>query len=299
MYLGRIGPHTLGLALALRERQRPYPVRRRTADHWLERSEFLVCGLGGSAARLATELDEARPRGARRRCRPEGGAGVTRASSRTSSRPTPPIRRALQRARRRRLPDCDRRDRNRHRGEHPDDLGARRPRRSAGSSRRRSRRRTARSSQRVGAHRVVFPERDMGVRVAHTVTGRTIDYIQLDPGFALVETTAPTRDRREDARRGGGAPSLRDHGGLRQARRTARFTYATPDTVVKEGDILVVAGETTPRGGIQRASLSRVGLALGRVGDDPDVDPGECSHESHDQRAAQDLLRSAGRRAFR
>ena len=46
--------------------------------------------------------------------------------------------------------------------------------------------------ERVGAHRVVFPERDMGVRVAHTVTGRTIDYIQLDPGFALVETTAPS-----------------------------------------------------------------------------------------------------------
>ncbi len=97
--------------------------------------------------------------------------------------------------------------------------------------------------QRVGAHRVVFPERDMGVRVAHTVTGRTIDYIQLDPGFALVETTAPseivgkTLAQAEVRRRYGiTVVCIKPEDGT--------FTYATPDTVVKEGDILVVAGET-------------------------------------------------------
>lgn len=97
--------------------------------------------------------------------------------------------------------------------------------------------------ERVGAHRVVFPERDMGVRVAHTVTGRTIDYIQLDPGFALVETTAPaeivgmTLAQAEVRRRYGiTVVCIKPQDGT--------FTYATPDTVVKEGDILVVAGET-------------------------------------------------------
>ena len=45
--------------------------------------------------------------------------------------------------------------------------------------------------ERVGAHHVVFPEGDMGERVAHLVTGRMIDYIELDDDFALVETTAP------------------------------------------------------------------------------------------------------------
>jgi trk system potassium uptake protein TrkA len=40
--------------------------------------------------------------------------------------------------------------------------------------------------ERVGAHRVIFPERDMGIRVGHTLTGRALDYFQLDPGFALV-----------------------------------------------------------------------------------------------------------------
>lgn len=97
--------------------------------------------------------------------------------------------------------------------------------------------------ERVGAHRVVFPERDMGVRVAHTVTGRTIDYIQLDPGFALVETTAPraivgkTLAQAEVRRRYGITVVC-----VKPADGT--FTYATPDTVVREGDILVVAGET-------------------------------------------------------
>ena len=97
--------------------------------------------------------------------------------------------------------------------------------------------------ERVGAHRVVFPERDMGVRVAHTVTGRTIDFIQLDPGFALVETTAPgeivgkTLAQAEVRRRYGiTVVCIKPVDGT--------FTYATPDTVVKEGDILVVAGET-------------------------------------------------------
>jgi trk system potassium uptake protein TrkA len=96
---------------------------------------------------------------------------------------------------------------------------------------------------RVGATRVVFPERDMGVRVAHTVTGRTIDYIQLDPGFALVETTAPraivgkTLAEAEVRRRYGiTVVCVKPKDGT--------FTYATPDTVVHEDDILVVAGET-------------------------------------------------------
>lgn len=97
--------------------------------------------------------------------------------------------------------------------------------------------------ERVGAHRVVFPEADMGRRVAHTVTGRTIDFIQLDPGFALVETTAPgelagkTLSQAEVRRRYGiTVVCVKPEGG--------QFTYATPDTVVKNGDILVVAGET-------------------------------------------------------
>lgn len=97
--------------------------------------------------------------------------------------------------------------------------------------------------ERVGAQRVVFPERDMGVRVGHSLAGRMIDYFQLDPGFALVETIAPQEiigkslaDAEVRRKYGITVVSIKPRGGS--------FTYATPDTVVNEGDILVVAGET-------------------------------------------------------
>jgi trk system potassium uptake protein TrkA len=97
--------------------------------------------------------------------------------------------------------------------------------------------------ERVGADRVIFPEHDMGVRVGHSLAGRMIDYFQLDPGFALVETTAPKAivgktlaDAEVRRRYGITVVCVKPQGGT--------FTYATPETVVEEGDILVVAGET-------------------------------------------------------
>jgi trk system potassium uptake protein TrkA len=97
--------------------------------------------------------------------------------------------------------------------------------------------------ERVGAHKVVFPERDTGVRLGHSLTGNIMDYIQLDQGFALVETVAPKAlvgkalgEAQVRQRYGITVVCVKPAGGS--------FTYATPDTVVQEGDILVVAGET-------------------------------------------------------
>jgi len=43
----------------------------------------------------------------------------------------------------------------------------------------------------TGADRVVFPERDMGVRVAHNLSSSNIlDYIELSPDYSLVEVAA-------------------------------------------------------------------------------------------------------------
>ena len=40
----------------------------------------------------------------------------------------------------------------------------------------------------VGADRVVLPERDMGLRVAHNlVSSNVLDYIELDPNYSVVE----------------------------------------------------------------------------------------------------------------
>jgi trk system potassium uptake protein len=95
--------------------------------------------------------------------------------------------------------------------------------------------------ERVGAHRVVFPEREMGVRVAHTMVGRTVDYIELDEDFALIETQAPRdivgrtlKDARVRARHDVTVVCVKRPGGT--------FTYSTPETVVNAGDLVVVAG---------------------------------------------------------
>jgi trk/ktr system potassium uptake protein len=97
---------------------------------------------------------------------------------------------------------------------------------------------------RIGAHRVVFPERDMGVRVARSLAGKdVIDYMELDPGFVLLETKTPPdlvgktlAEAQVRKRYGLTVVSIKSPG---QA-----ATYATPETVPQDGDILVVAGET-------------------------------------------------------
>jgi trk system potassium uptake protein len=97
--------------------------------------------------------------------------------------------------------------------------------------------------ERVGAHHVVFPEHDMGRRVAHLVTGRMIEFVQLDEGFALVELEPPKQivgrslgDAQVRTRYGITVVCIKPKGGS--------FTYATPETVPGPDDILVVAGET-------------------------------------------------------
>lgn len=97
--------------------------------------------------------------------------------------------------------------------------------------------------ERVGAHHVVFPEHDMGRRVAHLVTGQMIEFVQLDEGFALVELKPPKQivgralsESQVRARHGITVVCIKPEGGS--------FTYATPETVPGPDDILVVAGET-------------------------------------------------------
>jgi trk system potassium uptake protein len=97
--------------------------------------------------------------------------------------------------------------------------------------------------ERVGAHHVVYPEHDMGRRVAHLVTGRMLEFIPLDEGFALVELKPPSQlvgrslaDAQVRSRHGITVVCIKPAGGS--------FTYATPETVPGPDDILVVAGAT-------------------------------------------------------
>jgi trk system potassium uptake protein TrkA len=98
---------------------------------------------------------------------------------------------------------------------------------------------------RVGAHHVVLPEHDMGERVAHLLTGRMLDYIEVDEDFAMVKTkpprdivSVPLRDTRLRARYGVTVVAVKS-----QAKgASASFTYATPETVLMYGDVILVVG---------------------------------------------------------
>jgi len=98
--------------------------------------------------------------------------------------------------------------------------------------------------QRVGAHHVVYPEHEMGTRIAHLVTGQMMEFIEFDPGFALVETRAPAEivgrtlaDTAPRANYGVTIVCIKPDG--------EAFTYATAETVVGADDLLVAVGETS------------------------------------------------------
>lgn len=102
-------------------------------------------------------------------------------------------------------------------------------------------RRHGRILERVGAHHVVLPEHDMGERVAHLVTGRMIDYIEFDTDYAMAKTVAP----RESIGKTLTASGLRQHFDITVVaikHHGGEFTYATPDTIVARGDVLIVSG---------------------------------------------------------
>jgi len=46
--------------------------------------------------------------------------------------------------------------------------------------------------EQLGIEHVIYPEKDMGRRVAHLVRGAALDYIEVAPGYALVKTAAPS-----------------------------------------------------------------------------------------------------------
>lgn len=100
-----------------------------------------------------------------------------------------------------------------------------------------------RIAERVGAHHVVYPESDMGRRVAHLVTGKMIDFIEFEDGFAIAKTRAP----RETHGKPLSESKVRSRHGVTVVgikRRHEDFIYAREDTTVKAGDLLIVAGPT-------------------------------------------------------
>ena len=97
--------------------------------------------------------------------------------------------------------------------------------------------------ERTGAHHVVFPEAAMGQRVAHMVTGKMIDFIEFDDGYAIVKTRAPLEATGKTL----GEAAVRSKYGVTIVgvkRPKTDFTHAQPDTRVEAGDLLIVSGPT-------------------------------------------------------
>lgn len=104
----------------------------------------------------------------------------------------------------------------------------------------------ARILQQIGVGHIVRPEHDMGVRVAHLVSGTMLDYLELDDDYAK---TSPPRCLQ-------GLPlsesQPRDGWGITVVgvKRTGEeFTHATSDTVIRSDDVIVVAG---PRSEVEK-----------------------------------------------
>ena len=93
----------------------------------------------------------------------------------------------------------------------------------------------------IGVHHVVFPENDMGKRVAHQVGGDQLDYVEIDEGFVMAKVvSAPSFNSKSLTEL-----AIRRHYGVivvATSKGDADYTPATPDTVLHDGDYLIVAG---------------------------------------------------------
>jgi len=93
----------------------------------------------------------------------------------------------------------------------------------------------------LGVHHVVFPELDMGRRVAHMVGGDQLDYVEIDDGFVMAKTqAAPAFTGRSLQQLG-----LRRQYGIivvATSHGDSDYKAASPDTVIDQGDFLIVAG---------------------------------------------------------
>lgn len=97
--------------------------------------------------------------------------------------------------------------------------------------------------EQLGVGHVIYPEAEMGKRVAHLVRGAALDYIEVDSGYALIKM-GPNRVL--TGRRLGDTDLRKKHGVTVMAvfREGYEWCNADADTVVQNGDTILVAGPT-------------------------------------------------------
>ncbi len=98
--------------------------------------------------------------------------------------------------------------------------------------------------EQLGVHHVIFPEMDMGKRVAHMVSGESLDYIQLDEDFVMAKTEVPESfngktlsDMKFRSNHGVTVVATRKEG--------ESYTPSFPETILHTGDVMIVSGRTS------------------------------------------------------
>jgi trk system potassium uptake protein len=97
--------------------------------------------------------------------------------------------------------------------------------------------------EQLGVHHVIYPEKDMGRRVAHLVRGAALDYIEVAAGYAVVKVPAPAAvvgvplGRTALRQKHGVTIAAYHHAGV-------EWRNADADTVLDTGDTVLVIGPT-------------------------------------------------------
>lgn len=97
----------------------------------------------------------------------------------------------------------------------------------------------------LGCHHVIFPEAEMGKRVAHMVSGETLDYVSIDSDFVMVKTEVPASFNGQTL----ADLKIRSTYGVTVVAVTkgdGKYVPAFPETVLNDGNQIVVAGQVEP-----------------------------------------------------
>lgn len=98
--------------------------------------------------------------------------------------------------------------------------------------------------KKVGADRIVLPEKDMGIRVAHNLVSTNIlDFVELSPDYAIIEINAPTEWHNKDileinvrAKYGVNLIAIKKGDDINVSPRAM--------DIIREGDVLVMIGSS-------------------------------------------------------
>lgn len=99
--------------------------------------------------------------------------------------------------------------------------------------------------EKVGAHKVIYPERDMGIRLAHSLVAKNfLDFIELSDAYSIVELNVPKFFIKKSLKQ----LNLRSRYGINVLgiRRGSNFIVSPKaEEVFQEGDVILVLGNIT------------------------------------------------------